>query len=105
MTGYNSYVSSACMIPSPKFSVAKKVATCLSSTRLRCHYLVQLSRCARSKLQFLDFFFFFFFFFPPYAYFPSAVDLTLMSLSTLGRISTGKTGHGPFSGRTGGAVY
>ena len=51
------------------------------------------------------FFFFFFFFFSPYAYFPSAVDLTLMSLSTLGRISTGKTGHGPFSGRTGGAVY
>ena len=34
------------------------------------------------------FFFFFFFFFFPYAYFPSAVDLTLMSLSTLGRIST-----------------
>ena len=32
--------------------------------------------------------FFFFFFFFPYAYFPSAVDLTLMSLSTLGRIST-----------------
>ena len=33
-------------------------------------------------------FFFIINFFSPYAYFPSAVDLTLMSLSTLGRIST-----------------